>query len=126
MMKRVFLLVLDSFGVGKSPDADVYGDKGANTLGSVLKTGIVKVPNMQRLGLFNLDGLPSNVSDLSVQNPVGSFAKMLEISRGKDTTTGHWEIAGVITKKAFPTYPNGFPEKVLKDVKFICFNEEQP
>ena len=117
MMKRVFLLVLDSFGVGEAPDANAYGDRGANTLGSVLRTGFIKVPNMQSLGLFNLDGLPRDVSDLSVQDPIGSFAKLLEISKGKDTTTGHWEIAGVVTERAFPTYPNGFPKEVLKDVK---------
>lgn len=116
-MKRVFLLVLDSFGVGEAPDANAYGDRGANTLGSVLRTGFIKVPNMQSLGLFNLDGLPRDVSDLSVQDPIGSFAKLLEISKGKDTTTGHWEIAGVVTERAFPTYPNGFPKEVLKDVK---------
>ena len=117
-MKRVFLLVLDSFGVGEAPDADFYGDKGANTLGSILKTGLLDVPNMQSLGLFNLEGLPDDVSKLAVKAPTGAFAKVLEISKGKDTTTGHWEIAGVVTEKAFPTYPNGFPQSIIKE--FSC------
>ncbi len=117
-MKRVFLLVLDSFGVGEALDADFYGDEGANTLRSILKTGFLDIPNMQSLGLFNLEGLPSDVSKLAVKAPMGAFAKVLEISKGKDTTTGHWEIAGVVTEKAFPTYPNGFPQSIIKE--FSC------
>lgn len=117
-MKRVFLLVLDSFGVGEALDADFYGDEGANTLRSILKTGLLDIPNMQSLGLFNLEGLPGDVSKLAVKAPMGAFAKALEISKGKDTTTGHWEIAGVVTEKAFPTYPNGFPQSIIKE--FSC------
>ena len=117
-MKRVFLLVLDSFGVGEALDADFYGDEGANTLRSILKTGLLNVPNMQNLGLLNLEGLPDDVSKLAVKAPMGAFAKVSEISKGKDTTTGHWEIAGVVTEKAFPTYPNGFPQSIIKE--FSC------
>ena len=83
-MKRVFLLVLDSFGVGEALDADFYGDEGANTLRSILKTGLLDVPNMQSLGLFNLEGLPDDVSKLAIEAPTGAFAKVLEISKGKD------------------------------------------
>ena len=117
-MKRVFLLVLDSFGVGEALDAAFYGDEGANTLRSILKTGLLNVPNMQNLGLLNLEGLPDDVSKLAVKAPMGAFAKVSEISKGKDTTTGHWEIAGVVTEKAFPTYPNGFPQSIIKE--FSC------
>ncbi len=109
-MKRVFLIVLDSFGIGEAPDAEKFGDKGANTLTSVYKTGKLNIPNMINLGLGNIDGvycLPK--TDIHK----ASIARVMEKSLGKDTTTGHWEIAGIVSEKPMPTYPNGFPKEVL-------------
>lgn len=110
-MKRVFLIVLDSFGVGEMPDAGDFGDKGANTLRSCFDTGILNVPNMRRLGLFNIDGVSSGEK---TNSPEGAFLRIAERSKGKDTTTGHWEIAGCVSEKAFPTFPNGFPPEVIE------------
>lgn len=109
-MKRLFLIVLDSFGVGEMPDAADFGDKGANTLRSCFETETLNVPNMQRLGLFNIDGV--TVGEKS-QAPEGAFLRIAEKSKGKDTTTGHWEIAGCVSEKPFPTFPNGFPPEVI-------------
>ena len=110
MQKRVFLVVLDSFGVGYAPDADRFGDVGANTLASIAAAPEFSVPNMRELGLFNLDGVTVGVK---AQSPLGSFARLQEASNGKDTTIGHWEIAGVESERALPTYPNGFPDQVI-------------
>lgn len=110
-MKRVFLIVLDSFGVGEMPDAADFGDKGANTLRSCFNTGYLNVPNMQKLGLFNIDGVEVGEK---CENPIGAYLKIAELSKGKDTTTGHWEIAGCVSEKPFPTFPNGFPTEVLE------------
>ena len=110
-VKRVFLIVLDSFGVGETPDSAEFGDAGANTLRSCFETGRLSVPNMQKLGLFNIDGVTVGSQ---VANPTGAYLRIAESSRGKDTTTGHWEIAGIVSKKPFPTFPNGFPEEVIK------------
>lgn len=110
-MKRVFLIVLDSFGVGEMPDAGDFGDKGANTLRSCFDTGILNVPNMRRLGLFNIDGVSSGGK---TNSPEGAFLRIAERSKGKDTTTGHWEIAGCVSEKAFPTFPDGFPPEVIE------------
>ena len=110
-VKRVFLIVLDSFGVGETPDSAEFGDAGANTLRSCFETGKLSVPNMQKLGLFNIDGVTVGSQ---VANPTGAYLRIAESSRGKDTTTGHWEIAGIVSKKPFPTFPNGFPEEVIK------------
>ena len=110
-MKRVFLIVLDSFGVGEMPDAADFGDKGANTLRSCFETGNLNVPNMRKLGLFNIDGV---VVGEKCENPIGAYLKIAEKSKGKDTTTGHWEIAGCVSEKPFPTFPNGFPREVLE------------
>jgi len=109
-MKRVFLIVLDSFGVGEMSDAADFGDKGANTLRSCFDTGKLNVPNMRRLGLFNIDGVEVGER---VSAPMGVFLRIAEKSRGKDTTTGHWEIAGCVSEKPFPTFPNGFPPEVI-------------
>lgn len=111
-MKRIFLIVLDSVGVGELPDAEQFGDKGCNTLESCRKTGKLVIPNMQRLGMFALDGMSSNQE--GSQEIQGCFARMTEQSRGKDTTTGHWEIAGIISESALPVYPDGFPEEILR------------
>ena len=110
-MKRVFLIVLDSFGIGEMEDAADYGDKGTSTLRSVFASPEFSMPNMTQMGLFNMDGVDFGNP---VVNPTARIARMKEASRGKDTTIGHWEIAGVLSKKPLPTYPNGFPENVLK------------
>ncbi|MBR3039046.1 MAG: phosphopentomutase [Lachnospiraceae bacterium] len=111
-MKRVFLVVLDSFGIGEEPDANLFGDVGTNTLRSVSKSPYFKFDNMQKLGFFNIDGIEVGEK---TDTPTGAFARMQEASMGKDTTTGHWEIAGLTSPKPFPTYPNGFPEEILKE-----------
>lgn len=110
-MKRVFLIVLDSVGIGEAPDAAAYGDVGSNTLAAAASSGCFSMPNMQRLGLFNIDGVHCRPS---VANPEGAFARMTEASKGKDTTIGHWEIAGVYSPKPLPTYPHGFPQELLQ------------
>lgn len=103
-------MVLDSAGIGEMPDAEAWGDKGADTLGNILKSRKVNLPNLQKLGLGNIRPL----QDLpAVENPVGSYGKCTLKSNGKDTTTGHWEMAGIVLKKAFPTFPNGFPERII-------------
>lgn len=112
MFKRIFLIVLDSFGVGELPDADKFGDCGSNTLRAVVNSGKLNLPNLQKLGLFNINGIYGG-DKLSVKTPMASYAKMAEKSLGKDTTVGHFEIAGVISKSPFPTYPNGFPKEVI-------------
>ncbi len=110
-MKRVFLIVLDSFGVGEMPDAADFGDKGADTLRSCFNTGKLNVPNMQRLGLFNIDGVKVGEKAAVLE---GAFLRITEKSKGKDTTTGHWEIAGCVSEKPFPTFPNGFPPEIIE------------
>ena len=110
-MKRVFLIVLDSFGIGEMEDAESYGDKGTNTLGSVSASPEFAMSNMRELGLFNLDGVTCGEK---VDAPAARIARMKEASRGKDTTIGHWEIAGILSEQPLPTYPDGFPEEVLE------------
>lgn len=112
MAKRVFLIVLDSFGVGEMSDSADFGDKGANTLRSCFNTGNLNVPNMQKMGLFNIDGVEVGEK---CGNPIGAFLKISERSKGKDTTTGHWEIAGCVSEKPFPTFPNGFPAELIEE-----------
>ena len=109
-MKRIFLIVLDSFGIGALPDSEGFGDVGVNTLASCAKSANLKIPNMVRLGLGNIQG----VSCLQKVSPAGAYGRMAEQSMGKDTTTGHWELAGVISEHPLPTYPEGFPDEVLK------------
>lgn len=111
-MKRVFLIVLDSFGIGEMPDAAKYGDEGSNTIGTVAKSPEFSMPNMEKLGLFNIDGVTAKAPYVA---PEGVFARMTEQSAGKDTTIGHWEIAGLISKKPMPTFPNGFPQEMLDE-----------
>ncbi len=113
--KRVCLIVLDSAGIGEMPDAADWGDAGADTLGHILQSRAVHLPNLRTLGLGNirpLAGLPA------VDNPIGSFGKCTLRSNGKDTTTGHWEIAGIVLEKAFPTFPDGFPARIIN--KFVA------
>ena len=114
-MKRVFLIVLDSFGVGQMPDAADYGDFDVNTILSVSKSPFFKVPNLAELGLFHLDGVKDTVKYPEVpKEHKAKIARMTEASKGKDTTIGHWEIAGHYSPKPLPTYPDGFPEEVLQ------------
>ena len=112
MTKRIFLIILDSFGVGELPDAANYNDEGSDTLRACFNTGNLSVKNLKKLGLFNLDGLNYEKEN----SPIGSFAKLAELSAGKDTTTGHWEIAGLVSEKPMPTYPNGFPSEILEEL----------
>ena len=110
-MKRIFLIVLDSFGVGAMPDSESFGDVGVNTLAACATSKELHIPNMIAAGLGNIDGvacLPKS------EAPIGAVARMQEASMGKDTTIGHWEIAGIVSPDPLPTYPNGFPEDVLK------------
>lgn len=109
-MKRIFLVVLDSVGAGEAPDAEKFGDKGASTLGTLSKTGILDIPNLKKMGIGNIEGL--NFLG-KVENPTAAYCKIAEKSMGKDTTIGHWEIAGVISENPLPTYPNGFPDEVI-------------
>ena len=111
-MKRVFLIVLDSFGIGEMPDASEYGDKGTNTIASVSKSPYFSMENMKKLGLFNIDGVTCKEKEEKI---LATVARMSEKSKGKDTTIGHWEIAGVCSEKTLPTYPNGFPKEVLDE-----------
>jgi phosphopentomutase len=111
-MKRIFLMVLDSFGVGASPDAKDFNDEGSHTLRSITESKNYKIENLKKLGLYNIDEV--NVLD-AYDNPIGSYGKMQELSKGKDTTTGHWEMMGVISKVAMPTFPNGFPEEFINE-----------
>lgn len=112
-MKRIFLIILDSFGIGEAPDAANFGDEGSNTLASVYTSEYLNVPNMAKLGLFNIDGV--EVGERS-DDLIGSYARMTEQSLGKDTTIGHWEIAGLVSKKPLPTFPNGFPKELLDEL----------
>jgi len=114
--KRVFLIVLDSFGIGYLPDAEKYGDVGSNTLKAIAGSDQFFTPNLSKLGLFNIDEVTvGNRTEL----PAGAFGRMAERSQGKDTTIGHWEIAGVISEQPLPTYPQGFPQELID-----CFSEK--
>ena len=112
MEKRVFLIVLDSFGIGAEPDAAAFGDEGTNTLGAIAKHPNFNCPNLQKLGLFNIDGVTAGEKTAA---PTGSFARLQEQSMGKDTTIGHWEIAGVVSPEPLPTFPEGFPEELIRE-----------
>jgi phosphopentomutase len=114
MMKRVFLIVLDSFGIGEMPDAEAYGDINVNTLRSVSKSPYFHMEHMRDMGLFQIDGVGVREK---TEHPTAAYARMTERSRGKDTTIGHWEIAGIYSPKPLPTYPNGFPEEVLEEFR---------
>ena len=112
MEKRVFLIVLDSFGIGAEPDAAAFGDEGTNTLGAIAKHPNFNCPNLQKMGMFNIDGVTAGEKTAA---PIGSFARLQEQSMGKDTTIGHWEIAGVVSPKPLPTFPNGFPDELIHE-----------
>lgn len=109
MAKRAFIIVLDSMGIGEMPDAANWGDEGSNTLRSIRSHEAFDCPNLEKLGLFNIDGI-----DEKYRSSRTCYARMTESSKGKDTTIGHWEIAGIYSPKPLPTYPDGFPDDVLK------------
>lgn len=110
-INRVFIIVLDSFGIGEAPDAASFGDVGSNTLATIVKSDRYDTPNMRELGLFNIEGVSCA---RGTEHPKGSYGRLKESSMGKDTTIGHWEIAGIISPEPMPTYPEGFPEEVLQ------------
>lgn len=109
---RVFLIVLDSFGVGNAPDAAAFGDEGSNTFKACYNFGKLNIPNMKKLGLFNIDGVDFGERE---KEPLGAYARLIEESAGKDTTIGHWEIAGIVSEKPLPVFPNGFPSDVIEE-----------
>ena len=113
-MSKVVLIVTDSMGVGALPDAAAYGDAGADTFGHILENKRdIKIPNLIRLGIGNIQGV--SWKNLACDKPIGAFGKMAEVSKGKDTITGHWEIAGIYTKTPFKTYPEGFPKSFIEE-----------
>lgn len=111
-MKRVFLIVLDGFGIGYMPDAAKYGDEGSNTLKTVIKSKMFNTPTLRDMGLFNIDGIDYAEG---VENPIASYARMAESSSGKDTIIGHWEICGLESDSPLPLYPNGFPQSIIDE-----------
>ncbi len=110
MEKRVFLIVLDSLGIGAMPDADKWNDEGSNTLKVVRAQAEFFCPTLTEMGLFSIDGIEGKIPSTRT-----CYARLEEKSRGKDTTTGHWELAGLISEQPFPTYPNGFPKSVIEE-----------
>ena len=110
-MKRVFIIVLDSVGIGALPDAMAFGDADANTFKVVSSHPNCVIPNLAKLGVFNIDGVVGE----KVVAPKASFARLGELSSGKDTTIGHWEMAGLVSDKPLPTYPEGFPEEIIAE-----------
>ncbi len=109
MKKRVFLLVLDSVGIGNAPDAALFGDEGAHTLRSISRCANLHIPTLLSMGIGNIQGAPFAATD----TPTAAVARLQEYSLGKDTTTGHWELAGHVSKAPFPTYPHGFPDELM-------------
>lgn len=113
MARRVIIIVLDSVGIGALPDADLFGDEGCNTLvNTAREVGGLRLPNLQLLGLGNIDNI---MGVAPIDHPQGAFGKLAEQSKGKDTTSGHWEMMGLILGQAFPTYPHGFPPEVISE-----------
>ncbi|SCW55643.1 deoxyribose-phosphate aldolase/phosphopentomutase,TIGR01696 [Ruminococcaceae bacterium YRB3002] len=125
MAKRVFLVVLDSFGTGNAPDAEAFGDEGSNTLAAVLSDSDKPLPNLSRMGLFDIDGLydEREISYLKSNKdrpaPIGSYGIIREVSSGKDSTIGHWEMGGIMSAVPQPTYPDGFPEEILGKLREV-------
>ena len=111
-MKRVFLIVLDSLGIGAAPDARLFGDEGTNTLKRISGSEKFRIPNLTKLGIGNIDGIDYIKK---IDTPPATLARLRELSLGKDTTTGHWEIAGIISKSPMPTYKDGFPEEIISE-----------
>ena len=115
MSKRVIMIVMDSFGIGEEPDADKFGDLGTNTLRSCLTSKYFKADNLKKMGFFNIDGVRELGYTGEEPNPIAAYGRMQEASMGKDTTIGHWEIAGVISPEPLPTFPEGFPQETLDE-----------
>ena len=111
MIKRVTIIVMDSLGIGALPDAGRFGDEGADTLGHILDSCSLRIPNLRKLGMGNITGAAGG--RLEVKEPSGAFGRFMERSNGKDTITGHWEIAGIYTQVPFKTYPDGFPQELM-------------
>ena len=114
MNKRVFLIVLDSFGIGEMPDANKFGDVGANTLKSISSSKYFCIDNFKKLGFCNIDGIEYLENSNS---PTAAFCRLSELSQGKDTTIGHWEISGIVSENSLPTYPDGFPDEIISEFK---------
>ncbi|WP_250278755.1 phosphopentomutase [[Clostridium] colinum] len=112
--KRVFLIVLDSYGIGEAKDAKAFGDEGSNTLKTIVSSKEYNTLNMANIGLFNIDKIDFKESK---EKTIGAYGRLEEASMGKDTTIGHWEIAGIISENPLPTYPNGFPDYILNEFK---------
>ena len=112
MSKRVFLIVLDSLGIGNAPDAEKFNDYGANTLKSISTSQYFNAPTLKKLGLFNIDGVDYFENE---NEPIASYGRLTELSKGKDTTIGHWEISGIISDNPLPTFPNGFPDEIISE-----------
>lgn len=120
-IERVFLIVLDSFGIGEMPDASLYGDEGSDTLRSVVKSDKFRAETLGKLGVFRTEGVrdwavsekKTRAFALDKALPLASYARLKEKSKGKDTTTGHWELAGLVLEEPFPVYPHGFPDEIL-------------
>ncbi|MBR6483508.1 MAG: phosphopentomutase [Clostridiales bacterium] len=123
MAKRVFLVVLDSFGIGGAPDSASFGDEGSNTLAAVLSDSDVPFPNLAKMGLFDIDGhdderiIKWKKAQKDLPCPQGTYGRIRELSKGKDSTIGHWEMAGVYSSSPLPTYPDGFPEEIITKLK---------
>lgn len=121
MFKRVYLMVVDSLGIGGANDAERFGDGGSNTLGAIRKSEFLSIPNLVKLGIYNIDGVLGGI-----ETPIASYARLKEKSNGKDTTIGHWEIAGIVSNEPLPTYPSGFPSEIIDEfereigVKTLC------
>lgn len=112
-MSRVIWMIIDSVGIGALPDSEKFGDVNVNTLGNIVKNyKDIKLPNMLKLGLGNIDGIDSLEG---VESPIGAFGRASEVSKGKDTTTGHWEMTGVLVETPFKTYENGFPKEIIDE-----------
>ena len=112
---RIILIILDSVGIGEMPDSKDYGDEGSNTLKNIAKTlDGLNLPNLESMGLGLIDEIKGIRCDII---PKASYGKMMERSKGKDTTTGHWELMGIISEKPFSTFPNGFPSKIIDEFK---------
>ncbi|MDM8128322.1 phosphopentomutase [Paraclostridium benzoelyticum] len=112
-MSRVIWMIIDSVGIGALPDSEKFGDVNVNTLGNIVKNyKDIKLPNMLKLGLGNIDGIDSLEG---VESPIGVFGRASEVSKGKDTTTGHWEMTGVLVETPFRTYENGFPKEIIDE-----------
>ncbi|HBR30927.1 MAG TPA: phosphopentomutase [Clostridiales bacterium] len=116
LLKRVFLIVLDSLGIGALPDAEDYGDAGSHTLRTLALSGKLRIPMLTKMGIFNIE--KAGLTHLAYSGtPIASYGAMTEKSRGKDTTIGHWEIAGIVSPSPLPTFPNGFPDEVINDFR---------